>query len=34
MPLPRRSQTTISVNRDLNRAIRGSIQNSDIRHCR
>ena len=34
MPLPRRGYTTISVNRDLDGAIRGSIQNGDIRHSR
>ena len=34
MPLRRRSYRTITVNRDLDRAIRGGIQNDGIRHSR
>ena len=34
MPLRRRGYRTITVNRDLDRAIRGGIQNGGIRHSR
>ena len=34
MPLRRHGYRTITVNRDLDRAIRGGIQNDGIRHSR